>query len=149
MQLLDFFPHFNALLNFLSSVCLVTGFILIQKGNRERHRQAMLSAAAISALFLISYLAHHSIRTYYFGLGPTRFAGEGIWRPVYFTILTSHTILAAAVAPFVLITLRRALRADFEKHKKIAKLVFPVWLYVSITGVIVYLMLYIIFPRQL
>ena len=109
----------------------------------------MLMASSISAVFLISYLAHHAVRTYYFGLGPTRFTGEGLARPVYFTILTSHTILAALVAPFVIVTLYRALKGRFDAHRAIARLVYPVWLYVSATGVIVYLMLYQIYysPR--
>ena len=102
----------------------------------------------LSAVFLASYLTHHAIRTYYFGLGPTKFTGEGFIRPVYFTILTSHTILAALVAPFVLLTLWRGVNGQYEKHKKIARLVYPVWLYVSITGVVVYLILYQIYPAR-
>ena len=108
----------------------------------------MLTAASISALFLVGYLTHHSLRTYYFGLGPTRFTGEGIIRPVYFTILTSHTILAALVTPFVLLTLWRGLKGQYETHKKIARFVFPVWLYVSVTGVIVYFILYHFYPGR-
>lgn len=108
----------------------------------------MITASSLSALFLISYITHHSIRTYYFGLGPTRFTGEGLARPVYFTILTTHTILATAVAPFIILTLWRALKGKFELHKKIARLVFPVWVYVSLTGVIVYFMLYQLFPGK-
>src|SRR5207253_6058998 len=106
------------------------------------HRFCMLTASIISALFLIMYISYHSLRTYYFGLGPTKFTGEGIVRPVYFTILTSHTILAALVTPFVLMTLRRALKGRYDSHRKLARLVFPIWLYVSMTGVIVYLLLY-------
>lgn len=102
----------------------------------------MLTAFTLSSIFLACYLAHHALRTYYFGLGPTKFKGEGIARPIYFTILTTHSILAALVAPFILVTLWRALKGKFEIHKKLARLVFPVWLYVSLTGVIVYLMLY-------
>lgn len=108
----------------------------------------MLTACTISAIFLISYVTHHAIRTYYFGLGPTKFTGEGLAKPIYFTILTSHTILAALVAPFVVWTLIRALKGKFELHKKLARLVFPVWLYVAITGVVVYLMLYQIYPAN-
>jgi len=108
----------------------------------------MLTACAVSALFLVSYISHHALRTYYFGLGPTKFTGEGIARPVYFTILTSHTILAALVAPFVVWTLVRALRGRFDLHKKLARLVYPVWLYVAVTGVVVYLMLYQIYPAK-
>jgi uncharacterized membrane protein YozB (DUF420 family) len=109
----------------------------------------MLAASSISAIFLLSYLSHHALRTYYFGLGPTRFAGEGLARPVYFTILTSHTILAAFVGPFVIATLYRALKGRFDAHRRLARLVYPVWLYVSLTGVVVYLMLYQVYyvPR--
>ena len=107
----------------------------------------MLTASTVSALFLICYLSHHAIRTYYFGLGPTKFAGEGIARPVYFTILTSHTILAAAVGPFVILTLWRGLKGRYDAHKRIARLVYPVWLYVALTGVVVYLMLYQIYAQ--
>ncbi len=108
----------------------------------------MLAASSISALFLVSYISHHALRTYYFGLGPTKFTGEGLIRPVYFTILTSHTILAVVVAPFVILALRRGLKGLYESHKKIARLVFPVWLYVSITGVVVYLLLYQLYPAR-
>ena len=108
----------------------------------------MLTASSLSALFLVSYITFHSLRTYYFGLGPTKFTGEGLARPIYFTILTSHTFFAALVAPFVIATLRRALKGDFHRHKNIARLVYPVWLYVSITGVIVYLFLYQLYPSR-
>lgn len=108
----------------------------------------MLSAAVVSALFLVSYVTHHSIRTYYFGLGPTKFTGEGIIRPIYFTVLTSHTILAAIIGPFVVLTLWRGLKGNYEKHRNIARLVFPVWAYVSFTGIVVYLLLYQLFPAQ-
>ena len=108
----------------------------------------MLTALSVSSLFLISYVTYHSLRTYYFGLGPTRFMGEGIVRPIYFTILTSHTVLAACIAPFVIVTAVRALKGRFDAHRRIARLVFPIWLYVSITGVVVYLMLYQIYPSQ-
>lgn len=146
MELLHIFPHLNAALNATSGVLLVTGFALIRSRKQGAHKFAMLSAATVSALFLVSYVAHHSIRTYYFGLGPTRFTGEGLARPVYFTILTSHTILATIVAPFVLAVLWRGLKGRFEEHKKLARLVFPVWLYVSVTGVAVYIMLYHLYP---
>jgi uncharacterized membrane protein YozB (DUF420 family) len=96
----------------------------------------MLSALACSALFLVGYL------TYHFNVGTTRYQGEGILRPIYFTILLTHTVLAIALVPLVLITLIRALREKFDKHKKIARWTLPIWLYVSVTGVVVYLMLY-------
>jgi uncharacterized membrane protein YozB (DUF420 family) len=108
----------------------------------------MLGASTVSALFLISYLTHHALRTYFFGLGPTRFTGEGFIRPVYFTILTSHTILAATIAPFVIVTLRRGLKGRYDAHRRLARLVFPIWLYVSVTGVLVYLLLYQIYPAR-
>ena len=108
----------------------------------------MLAASSISGLFLVSYLTHHALRTYYFGLGPTRFTGEGLIRPIYFTILTSHTILAAVIAPFVIVTLRQGLKGRYDSHKNIARLVFPVWVYVSMTGVVVYLLLYQIYPAR-
>lgn len=148
MELLPVFPHLNAFLNALSSVFLLAGFYFIRTKQIPRHRFAMLSAASLSALFLVSYLSHHALRTYYFGIGPTKFTGEGVARPIYFTVLTSHTILAALVGPFVILTLWRALKGRFDQHRKIARLVFPVWLYVGITGVIVYLMLYQIYPAK-
>lgn len=149
MESLQIFPHLNAFLNATSGVFLVCGLFFILTRRAHAHRFCMLTASSISAVFLVSYVAHHAVRTYYFGLGPTRFTGEGLARPVYFTILTSHTILAALVAPFVLVTLYRALKGRFDDHRAIARLVYPVWLYVSVTGVIVYLMLYQIYytPR--
>jgi uncharacterized membrane protein YozB (DUF420 family) len=149
MDLLYIFPHLNAALNATSGVFLVCGFYFIQKQQIARHRACMLTASTVSAVFLISYLTHHALRTYYFGLGPTRFTGEGLARPIYFTILTSHTLLAALVAPFVIRTLWLGLKMRADKHRNLARLVFPVWLFVSITGVIVYLMLYQIYttPR--
>lgn len=149
MDLLQIFPHLNALLNASSGVFLLCGFVFILKSRVREHRFCMLSAATISAVFLVSYLTHHALRTYYFGLGPTRFTGDGLARPVYFTILTSHTVLAAVIGPFVIATLYRALKGRFDEHKRLARLVYPIWLYVSITGVIVYLMLYQIYftPR--
>ena len=114
----------------------------------HKHRLCMLTASVLSGLFLVSYVTYHSIRTYFFGVGPTRFSGTGLSRPIYFTILASHTFLATAVAPFVVWTLWRALKGNFEKHKRLARLVFPVWIYVSVTGVVVYLMLYQIYPAK-
>lgn len=148
MNALSIFPHLNATLNGLSAVFLVAGFCFILRSDAHRHRACMLVASSLSAVFLISYITYHSVRTYYFGLGPTKFTGEGLSRPIYFTILTSHTILAAAVAPFVLWTLWRALKGRFDKHRRMARLVFPIWVYVSITGVVVYLMLYQIYPNR-
>lgn len=148
MDLLPIFPHLNAGLNALSAVFLVAGFYFIMRTRVHEHRICMLGASSVSALFLVSYIAHHALRTYYFGLGPTKFTGEGIIRPIYFTILTSHTILAACIAPFVIITLRRGLKGRYDAHKRLARLVFPIWLYVSVTGVIVYLLLYQFYPAS-
>ena len=108
----------------------------------------MIAAFTASTVFLISYLTYHSLLVYYLGQGPTKFQGEGWVRPVYFFILTSHTILAAVAAPLVLVTLYRALRGRFDRHKAIARITAPIWLYVSVTGVIVYLMLYQIYPAR-
>jgi len=148
MDLLSFFPHLNASLNGLSSIFLVAGFIMIMRSDVHKHRFCMIAASSISGIFLVSYITYHSLRTYYFGLGPTRFTGTGLSRPVYFTVLTSHTILAATIAPFVVWTLWRGLSGKFDKHKRLARLVWPIWLYVSITGVFVYVMLYQIYPSQ-
>jgi len=148
MDFLSFFPHINASLNGLSGLFLLSGFYFIMRRRIAAHRLCMIGACSVSALFLVSYLAHHALRTYYFGLGPTKFTGEGIIRPIYFTILTSHTILAAVIGPFVIVTLRRGLKGLYDKHKKMARLVFPIWLYVSVTGVIVYVLLYQIYPAR-
>lgn len=147
--MLQVFPHLNAILNASSGAFLVCGLYFILNKRVKEHRFCMLTASIVSAIFLVSYLSHHALRTYYFGLGPTRFAGEGLARPIYFTILTSHTILAAIIGPFVIATLYRGLKGRFDDHRRLARLVYPVWLYVSITGVIVYLMLYQIYytPR--
>jgi len=148
MELLPIFPHLNASLNALSGVFLIAGFVFIRRKEIKRHRFCMLSAFIISAVFLVSYVSHHALRSYYFGIGPTRFTAEGLVRPVYFTILTSHTVLAAAIGPFIVFTLWRALKGRFEQHRRIARLVYPIWLYVSVTGVIVYLLLYQFYPAK-
>jgi uncharacterized membrane protein YozB (DUF420 family) len=148
MDLLQIFPHLNAALNATSGVLLLFGWSFILRGDVRKHRVCMLSASIVSAFFLASYLTYHAIRTSYFGLGPTKFTGEGLAKPIYLTILTSHTILAALVTPFVLLTLWRGLKGRFDAHKRIARLVFPVWLFVSITGVVVYVMLYHLYPAR-
>src|SRR5713226_7841877 len=136
----DLLPPLNALLNSLSAILLVIGHRCIKTGRREAHRQYMTGAFIVSSLFLISYL------TYHYHHGTTSFKGEGWARPVYFFILTTHTVLAASVVPLVIITLRRALKGNFEKHIPIARWTYPIWLYVSITGVVVYVMLYQLWP---
>jgi putative membrane protein len=148
MDLLQIFPHLNAALNAVSGICLVCGLFFILTKRVHAHRACMITACTVSAIFLLCYVTYHALRTYYFGLGPTKFTGEGIVRPIYFTILTSHTILAIGVTPFVILTLWRALKGRFDAHRKLARLVYPVWLYVSVTGVIVYLFLYQIYPGR-
>lgn len=129
-------PALNAALNSASAFLLVAGYLFIRKKKIAAHRFCMLSALGSSTLFLISYL------TYHYQVGSVPFQGQGWLRVVYFTVLISHTILAAAVVPLVLVTLVRALKGRFERHRAIARWTLPIWLYVSITGVIVYWMLY-------
>jgi len=129
-------PTVNAALNSLSAVFLFAGFLFIRSRNRSAHRLCMLAACACSTLFLISYLFYH------YQVGSVPFKGAGAIRVVYFAILISHTTLAAAVVPLALITLSRALRERFDAHRRIARWTLPIWLYVSVTGVIVYAMLY-------
>jgi uncharacterized membrane protein YozB (DUF420 family) len=148
VQLLEIFPHLNATLNALSGVFLILGFYFIKRREIPKHRAMMMSAVVTSSLFLICYLIHHAIRTYFFGLGPTKFTGEGTIRTVYFVILGTHTVLAALVAPAIIYIFIKALKGQFDIHKKFARIVYPVWLYVSITGVIVYLLLYQIYPGR-
>ena len=132
------FPKINATLNGLSAVLLVTGRVLIARGQRSAHRAAMIAAFVTSSLFLVSYLYYH-----WPGHGGiVYFHGTGAVRILYFTILTTHTILAIVIVPMVLMTLTRALREQFDRHRAIARWTFPIWLYVSVTGVIVYLMLF-------
>jgi putative membrane protein len=135
-------PTLNACLNATSALLLLLGFYFIRQRNIQAHRACMGGAFLVSILFLISYLTYH----YY--AGSTRFTGQGTVRLVYFVILISHTILAAFVPFLAIITLTRALRGQYEKHRRIARWTLPLWLYVSVTGVIVYLMLYHLYPPQ-
>lgn len=137
---LRWFPIINAGLNALSGLLLLTGWVVIRWHKRQAHVVCMLSAVGVSALFLISYLYYH-----YFH-GATPFSGTGWSRPVYFALLISHTILAAGVVPLVILTLFRAWKAQYERHRRIARITLPIWLYVSVTGVLVYLFLYQWFP---
>jgi uncharacterized membrane protein YozB (DUF420 family) len=129
-------PTLNALLNAASAAFLVRGYTLIRQGRRAEHRRMMLAALAASALFLVSYLCYHA------QAGSVRFQKQGWIRPVYFSILFSHTVLAAAAAPLVLVTVYRAWRGSFDRHRRLARWTLPLWLYVSVTGVAIYLMLY-------
>ena len=129
-------PTVNAALNAIAAVLLLIGYREIRRGRIARHRAAMIAACGISALFLVSYV------TYHVHAGSRPFTGQGPIRIVYFTILISHVILAAAILPLALVTLTRALRERFDRHRAIARWTLPIWLYVSVTGVAVYLMLY-------
>ncbi len=141
-EYVPFLPHLNAALNTTSALLLLAGFRFIRLGRIQSHRNCQVTAVISSTLFLISYLTYH----YYHGA--SRFAGQGIVRPVYFTILITHTILAIVIVPLILVTLYRATRGDFIRHRHIARWTLPLWLYVSVTGVIVYLMLYQIYPSH-
>jgi len=132
-------PTVNAILNALSFTFLLLGFLNIKKRNVERHKKFMLSAFVCSALFLLSYLIYH------YSAGITRFKGVGFWRTLYLGVLSSHTLLAIFVLPMAIATLTFALLGKFDKHPKVARLTLPVWLYVSFTGILIYLMLYHIF----
>jgi uncharacterized membrane protein YozB (DUF420 family) len=135
-------PALNAFLNGTAAALLVTAYILIKQGRREAHKKVMLSAFTVSVIFLISYLVYHFYRAYYLHVGVTRYPHTGAIRAVYFTILITHTVLAAAVPFLAIITMRRGLKGKFASHVKIARWTLPIWLYVSVTGVVVYLMLY-------
>lgn len=129
-------PALNAILNTTSAVLLCIGWILIKRGRRVQHRAVMIAAVCTSVLFLISYLTYHA------QVGSVRFTRQGPVRTLYFTILLTHTILAVVIVPMVLVTLSRGLRERFDRHRAIARWTLPLWLYVSVTGVVVYLMLY-------
>lgn len=130
----SFLPKLNASINFLVSCFLVLGLYFIKKGDQEKHQKAMLTAFGLSALFLISYVVYHFLSE------SAKFGGEGIIRPIYFFILLTHIVLAAVQLPFILFTFYYALTEQLEKHKKLGKITWPLWFYVSVTGVLVYLL---------
>ena len=132
-------PALNALLNGASAVLLASGWLAIRRRRIALHRACMLGAFSVSVLFLISYVVYHALA------GSRPFTGQGWIRPVYFAVLLTHIVLAAGMVPFVLTTLYRALASDFPRHARLARRTLPVWLYVSVTGVIVYLILYRLF----
>jgi uncharacterized membrane protein YozB (DUF420 family) len=138
-----FFPALDAVLNGSSAVLIGSGFYFIKHGRKQAHKRMMLAAFVTSTAFLISYLYYHLVLR----AGVTHFQGQGMARPLYFALLISHTILAAVVVPFILITLARALKGRFAKHKAIAPYTFAIWMYVSVTGVVIYFLLYKIFAR--
>lgn len=134
-------PGVNASLNGLSGCFLVIGYLAIRNGHATLHRRFMLSAFTTSALFLISYL------TYHFQVQFTPFQGQGAARIVYYAILIPHVVLAVVMVPMILVTLKRGLTGHFDKHRPLARWTLPIWLYVSVTGVLVYLMLYVWYPN--
>jgi len=133
-------PHLNAALNATSLLLLSTGFLFIRRKKVAAHRACMLSAFVVAILFLVSYVVYH------YHVGSTRFTGTGLIRPVYFFILTTHVILAASIVPLAIVTMRRAFRGEIERHRSIAHWTLPLWLYVSVTGLIVYTLLYHVYP---
>lgn len=128
-------PLVNALLNLTTTILLIIGYVLIRLKKREMHRRVMLTAFFSSALFLVSYVIYH-----WFKSGPKAYTGD--WVSVYYPVLISHIILAAAILPLAMVTLYRGWVVQIQQHKKIAKITYPIWMYVSITGIIIYLMLY-------
>jgi uncharacterized membrane protein YozB (DUF420 family) len=134
-------PALNATLNGTSAVLLVCAYLLIRNGHRQAHRNVMLTAFSVSVVFLISYVTYHWYLIAHHE-GVLHYPGSGAVRNVYLTILFTHTVLAATVPVLAIITLRRALKGEFARHKRIARWTLPIWLYVSVTGVVVYLMLY-------
>ncbi len=139
MTLVEVLPTLNAVLNGTSALMLGAGFFFIRRRNVRAHRACMLAACGLSGLFLISYLTYHYLA------GSTPFPGQGWSRPIYFSVLVSHIVLAATMVPLVLTTLYRALKKRYVVHRRLARRTLPLWLYVSVTGVLIYLMLYQLF----
>jgi len=135
-------PALNAVLNGTSALLLTVGYLFIRRKKVTRHKICMVTAFGVSCLFLVSYLIHH------YQVGSTPFSGEGWIRPVYFTLLVTHICLAALIVPLALTTIYRGLNAQFGKHVKLARWTLPIWLYVSVSGVVVYVMLYQLYPAR-
>lgn len=135
-------PHLNAALNATSTLLLVAGYVCIRRQRRGAHRNCMVAACVVSLAFLTSYLVYHA------QVGHTRFTDPAWFRPYYLGILFTHLVGAVAILPLVLMTLARALRGQFERHRAIARWTWPLWLYVSVTGVVVYWLLYHVFPQR-
>jgi len=140
-------PPVNAALNGLSAVFLGWGLYFIRRKNKTAHQTCMVAAFVTSTVFLICYLTYHGYLAWYLHRGPTRFQEPAWFRPIYLGILISHTFLAAAILPLAIITLRLALKERFESHKRLARWTWPLWMYVSVTGVLIYFLLYQIFPQ--
>lgn len=140
MDIILLLPTFEAIINTFVSILLVTGYYFIRQGNRIAHRNCMVSALILSAIFLTIYLIYH------INVGNIPFAGQGFIRPIYFTILTTHVILAATTVVLIITTVTFIAKGNTEKHKKIARWTLPIWLYVAVTGVIIYLMAFHFYP---
>lgn len=147
MTILDL-PAVNASLNGLSAIFLTAGFVFIKRGNKIAHRNCMIAAFVTSIIFLSCYLTYHGYLAFALHRGPTRFINPAWFRPIYLTILLTHTVLAVTIVPLIITSLWRAKTERFEAHKKIARWTLPLWLYVSVTGVLVYWLLYIKFPQS-
>lgn len=141
-------PGVNASLNGLASAFLLAGFIFIKRGHKTAHRNCMIGALICSTIFLACYLYYHYSMKQMYGEAHTRFLNPEWFRPIYLTILFTHLVCAIAIVPMVIITVSRAAKARFELHKKIARWTWPVWMYVSVTGVLIYFLLYQIFPQR-
>lgn len=132
---LTLFPKFHALLNSIATVLLLAGLYFIKQRNITAHKTMMIFAIVVSAIFLVSYVVYHTLSE------PTRYGGEGVMKYIYYFILITHVVLAAGALPFILITFLRALAGNFAKHRKMARYTLPVWLYVTVTGVVVYFLI--------
>ncbi len=146
MQLQDL-PLINAILNSCSALLLLAGYVAIKRDQKERHKRCMVSALITSTLFLTCYVIYHVGMQRVYGSAHTRFVDPAWFRPWYLALLASHLLLAIAIVPMVLMTVYHAIRGYFEKHRKIARWTWPCWMYVSVTGVVIYLLLYRIFPQ--
>ncbi|HEV8658118.1 MAG TPA: DUF420 domain-containing protein [Thermoanaerobaculia bacterium] len=144
MSLLQFFPPWNASLNALSGIFLLAGYINIKRGRIQIHKRFMLAACITSLVFLVSYVTHHFLRH---GV-VTRFQGTGAIRTLYFTILSTHTFLAVVIVPLAILSVMNGLRMRVPEHRRVARWTFPLWMYVSVTGVLVYFFLYHWFPSS-
>lgn len=141
-------PIVNAFLNGLSAFFLLAGYVRIRQGRQNAHRNFMIAAFVASTLFLACYLTYHGYLAYVLHQGPTRFLKPAWFRPIYLVILLTHTILAVVILPLVFLTLARGLKGRFTDHRRVARWTWPLWMYVSVTGVVIYLLLYQIFPQR-
>jgi uncharacterized membrane protein YozB (DUF420 family) len=141
-------PAVNACLNSLSTLLLTVGFIFIKRGNQKAHRNCMIAALVTSTVFLACYVFYHYQMKQVYGEAHTKFLDPAWFRPIYLVILFTHLIGAFLIVPLVLLTVSRAIRQKFDLHKKVARWTWPIWMYVSVTGVVIYLLLYQIFPQR-